>query len=909
LRRLIALCASAAFCLLIVPVFADWSRVQINGVSVCKDASGATFKPPYSAKADVTKACNVLTSFVPWLGTAEAGTVLTHTVVNPDGTQDSGYPNDGKSPSGTSLSWDEPCLVTALAVIALQSTGTATSIDIGSSTCLSGTDKASATITLDSSSSATNWSIASGHLLTHAGAATGSGNIVLRATYNGNFVLSHSYPWVYQSPPATDSLAPPVPTDIRTTGSSGQVVVSGDTPWDACGSSVCKGAQDIQIQLNGSGTLTTVSVGPGFSCNPTLTNIGTMGTTPTATQTGNDWSIAGAGTMDGASDAYAFNNCSFSGAGFSTAILNGFSGAVSTYQKQVIARRESQTAVGSRAIIAGIERASVADGSGTFLFVDARVTTDASRVHLVNVVQVTPPICAKLEWDSNNVHTVSTATVTGGQCNNDWVVQLSGYTLAMPATTYVGLGVSSGGGSSGTNATASLTQFNLNNLARWTYTHTTITGGNYAARARDKQGTPNASAYSATKAGSPSSGGSTAVRWHPSYIYDCSENGNPFLALGNSAYAAVKTCIDNAATYTNVGGIFVLCLWTCFEGDTLGSYDGTVGNSLGGAGTIGYPLIDDLLTYAASKSLKVIIGINWNQNGQPSCNAVFPAYLIQPTCTGGGGGGTDSAGTYGITFTGGSNIWARLWKAAEMDRYIALMQAYGTRYNGNSALEAVVMMEQDPSFVGANGLDGFSWPAYESQTVRLLGSIRSYWLNTNLVLNTNWYTPAGSVSIIQAMASAYVGVGANNSIIFQTSTGELAYLGPGVIGGNNYGTTDYRTEIPFLLWTSGPELCDLWDSYAKHNGLAASSNTTPQQFYDIYFTSGKSDVALSPARPLKPAWWIVGGNNGTASYTCASVASQQWGTTSSGGWRQHIGTAGHTLNTTAPTLYPSVNTN
>lgn len=53
--------------------FADWTRVEVGGVSVCKDsATGVTFKPPYSAKADVTKSCNVVTSFLPWLGTAAA---------------------------------------------------------------------------------------------------------------------------------------------------------------------------------------------------------------------------------------------------------------------------------------------------------------------------------------------------------------------------------------------------------------------------------------------------------------------------------------------------------------------------------------------------------------------------------------------------------------------------------------------------------------------------------------------------------------------------------------------------------------------------------------------------------------------------------------------------------------------
>jgi hypothetical protein len=62
-------------------------------------------------------------------------------------------------------------------------------------------------------------------------------------------------------------------------------------------------------------------------------------------------------------------------------------------------------------------------------------------------------------------------------------------------------------------------------------------------------------------------------------------------------------------------------------------------------------------------------------------------------------------------------------------------------------------------------------------------------------------------------------------------------------------------------------------------------------------TLGKTDE--TSARALKPSHWIIG--RVEQAQTCPTVANQQWGTLTSGGWYQHIQT--HTLNTTCPSLY------
>jgi hypothetical protein len=604
LKRISTVIVSLALCLLlagvVLPVLADWSRVELGGVSVCKDkTTGVTFKPPYSAKADVTKACNVLTSFVPWLGTASAAPVLSHTQINPDGTHDTAFPADGKV--NATVAWSAAALATAMAVVVAQNTGTAT--DINLATYCTGTGCASATYTIVTA--VTGWSIGgsgSSHLLnagSTAGSSVASGALTLKVTNGSSTDTSAAFPWSY--------VVPPVP----------------------------------------------------------------------------------------------------------------------------------------------------------------------------------------------------------------------------------------------------------------------------------------------------------AVRWGPGRYGDCSaevSHADHRIAIGNLPYTETKACIDYWATQTNVHGVFILADWTSFEGSTLGTYTSSASNGMGAAGTIGYALWDDLGTYVASKGLKMMVGIEWAALNLQNCgngyagaspDTYFPAYLIQTTCS----PGTDASATYGVTLeTTAGFVFARLWKAAVMNRLIALAQAYGTRYDSNATWEEVIFLEQDPSFTGAVGTDGFDWTSLATQIARLPTAVRPYWQHTNLGIETNWLTPSGQATVIAAMsnASAYFTVEANNSIPWQTTYGENTYLGLGVVGGQNFGTHDYRTEIPFTVWTAGPELCDLWDSKP---GADAASNYTPTQFYDYYMTLGKTDET-SP-RALKPSHWIMGRTQ--AALYCPTVANQQWGTTSSGGFNQQA--TGHPLNTTAPSLY------
>jgi hypothetical protein len=460
---------------------ADWVRYELPaptmigdklwpaGTETCKDKdTGVLYPPsPYSDKSRASQAtvvCTAMMPFLAWLGTAEAAPVLSHTLVNPDGSHSTAWPQDGKPPTAISLSFSASACATALAPIANLTTSDTVAINLDSA-CTAGTDRGSATLTIDATASAANFSITGSYpnrTLSRASGTAGTGSMVLNLTYMGTTALSSTspgtaYPWSVVAPPATDSLATPIPKNLVATPGTGTVVLTGDVPWDACGNQACKGTQDIQIQRDGSGTLATVTTGPGPNCNPTSTNIGTA-TSVSVTQSGNDWTVSSNGANDGASDQYEFVNCAIAGAGFVDLIVNSFSGDTSDVRHACVEHRAVQSDPGSITVRACILQDI---GGGAYYFGASRRLTANAATTNGNFVAVTVPACVRISWDASNLNSAGYATSAGGKCNNDFTVQYS-TTLAMPATSYAGWHVTSNNGG-GSSSTAVLKQVNISN--------------------------------------------------------------------------------------------------------------------------------------------------------------------------------------------------------------------------------------------------------------------------------------------------------------------------------------------------------------------------------------------------------------------------------------------------------------
>jgi len=342
-------------------------------------------------------------------------------------------------------------------------------------------------------------------------------------------------------------------------------------------------------------------------------------------------------------------------------------------------------------------------------------------------------------------------------------------------------------------------------------------------------------------------------------------------------------------------GVFIKCVWTCFEGNVPGSYSGTVANAMAPANTIGYPLWDDILAYAKSKGMKVHVGIEWQNLGSPSCVALFPTYLVAPG-PGYCGGGTDSAGTYGVTVTPAGITLTRLWKAAVMDRFIAMVSAVGARYDDDPTLDAISIMWDDSNFDGGN-LDGYSFANTNTQLARFATQVRAAVPHTGFYSMINWWALSKDWMATWATSSAFMFDAEQDALVWDSTDGDQAYVGA---GDPYYGTHDYRPEVPVAIRLSKTTQCTIYNSYAARNGLPASGNTTPAQYYDYWFNSGKVAVTFGPGtvgKPIRPSYVIIGGLH--LGEDCPSVAHQQF--FGVGGWLEWIQT--HPLNTTRPSFY------
>jgi hypothetical protein len=410
-------------------------------------------------------------------------------------------------------------------------------------------------------------------------------------------------------------------------------------------------------------------------------------------------------------------------------------------------------------------------------------------------------------------------------------------------------------------------------------------------------------------------GGSSLSKWNPGPYGDCyawMPHGGDFSHfLGSAERTAFRACVDFYSTQTGVKGVFLPLFWASLEGDTAGSYDGSVGNGLASAGNIGFPLVDDYLSYAASKGIKVILELDWfNYWSDADCTltngsaytirGLIPGYLLSTAC-----GGSDSTNTYSGAFQlwdTGSNgspnysFYLKLWKPNLMARLIAMMNFYAARYDGNATLEKFVLFgeEGDAVIVPTDGsvADGYTPGGLDAQLKRVVSEVKPNWPHTDISLAMAWTNGAQAI-IEEAVTSPSKAIGffSNNTIVSRTSYGECAYLGVVALGVcPNTSTHNYQGELPHTAWLATPfEVCPSpYDRYGYF---------TFAQRYDRMFVSGYTD---SGGRPLKTSHWILG-NYTLASLYCPSEVSNNWGLIAGAGVYNYLQT--HPTNTACPSKW------
>jgi hypothetical protein len=418
-----------------------------------------------------------------------------------------------------------------------------------------------------------------------------------------------------------------------------------------------------------------------------------------------------------------------------------------------------------------------------------------------------------------------------------------------------------------------------------------------------------------------STGGSNAKKFRAGYYEDCytwMPHGGDFnVFIGSDGYTAIKQCIDFAAANSPEKGVMIPAMWNSFEGDTAGCFNATCSNGLASAGKIGFPLWDDLLNYAQSKHMAVIIMWWWynyysdadctatatdnSPNGSYRIRGTIPKYMLAPAC-----GGTDSINTYhGAFWRPGfdgttSTYFLKLWIPAVMSRWIAVENAYLARYDTHPALEMIMNFEEGDA-VGAGipydgSADGYTFATLDAQIKRISTEIAPNAPHTNISIGTAWSRGAPAL-LVEATSdpSKAVGLQSNNTAAFRINYGEAAYVGAGVVDGINFGSHNYQTQLPFTVWTATPfelgpvgQPCQPYNNWVTH---------TSEEYYTIYMSTGTTD---SGGKPVKPAWWITSANKNGAAY-CPGIPTANWGSIGGTGWYHAI--QSQPLNTTCPTQY------
>lgn len=295
----------------------------------------------------------------------------------------------------------------------------------------------------------------------------------------------------------TDAVAPNVATGLTAVQVSGtQVDLSCDAGYDPLISGYASGLKETQFYRDGSPIGSPVASGPGLALALSGTAVG-AGSGSDSVSNGRDYTVSSTGTgIYGTADAFRFLYAQTSGDVTLIGKFTSFAVALD-FAKACLMVRQS-LAVGSKYV--SFVKFPFANGKGMNL--EYRTSTDGSAGQASRVDSTTTPVWGKL----TRVGDLFTAYYSTN--GNDWI-PIGSVTCAMTNPVYVGVAVSSDG--TATSASAQIGEVSIQNLARPTYSDTTVSDGNtYAYTAKHKDNDNNESTANASV--------SVAVgEWSPNY--------------------------------------------------------------------------------------------------------------------------------------------------------------------------------------------------------------------------------------------------------------------------------------------------------------------------------------------------------------------------------------------------------
>lgn len=344
---------------------------------------------------------------------------------------------------------------------------------------------------------------------------------------------------------------------------------------------------------------------------------------------------------------------------------------------------------------------------------------------------------------------------------------------------------------------------------------------------------------------------SNGIKYHPGHYAWFA--GNEWYRIDRpTTLAQILSFIDSIANEPTIQGIQITTLWGAIEGDTPGSYK--------------FDSIDAILARCQLRGKRLMLMVTPSWAGNIDSNyTLFPKYLVDGS-------------SYGISYgtsTEKPTRSTRYWENATMDRYIAMIQAMGRRYNSHPYMEMISFPE---TAIG----DGLQ-EALLNQMRRLVPATRAVWPNTGLRISANDLWP-------DSLMSAVFTLGAENATavggpdVWPADVTQADRIFVGLDQNQNKVYKDYRDIMPWAVEIQSPELAGQW---------------TPKQLYDAT-VNGYSATKYSftmPSMKTKYIIWYV--NTG---WTGGSA--QAW-STGELPFIRSTGGAVHTSASTCPSSYPS----
>lgn len=633
---------------------------------------------------------------------------------NADGSFDLQYPAGNKPPASADLAWDTACLDASLGIIALQTTGTATSIDVGPNTCLLGMDAATATITEDGGA---DWSIATNgdeENLTHAGINTGSGFLRLTADV-GDQVLSAIYPWAYQASP-TDTIDPPPPTAISYVPvDSSSITVSFDAVSDTCGNAECSGIDHYNIKKGGSTIDTLVPANPGLNYIWTPASIGSPMGSPSWMQTGQQIEITGVGLgTEATADGIYGASTSITGDITIIAKLTAAEDpSPSTYPKCGIDLRSS-TVAGSAAMNASFLHAGSPVAGTDYMQSYSRTTLNGNRSTAGQQAMTAPgyPIWMLLRRDSGGEDVAWSSD--GGPWNyivtDKTSINVTSSALVFPYATPTSDGDTN---DCDFEYITMSTQGRLSKTVSWTGTDTlTVT-------AVDADG--NESDVAASVSASASTPSISGIKWHPGHygFFHVSPGQTSGSTWQNARFAAYDTTANNADI---VGWKFELAYK---------DLEPAYGDRSAGIALLQAELAH-LKNLAEPKRLVLMVyDVNYFGKNSSHQLALFPQWFIDAGCV--------------VTSTSpqSSSMWKK-WDATCRGYWLDTMAAYAAVFDDDPYLEVIQPFYEEPVWVPDSANNGFTYSGRYSGIKALAAGMRTYFENTQVFIQVNnLYTNGG----------------------------------------------------------------------------------------------------------------------------------------------------------------------